>query len=599
LVFPTTLAAVHFTPDGTSLFIGTDTEVQLYDTATGKTTGPAIPVPSLWDASVSPDGRSIATASGEGFAQLWDAVTRTSTSDPLAHRGPVTQVAFSPDSQRLISLSADRTARIWNTADGKPVGEPLGHLERPFRARFSPEGGRVTTVDFGHTVRLWDATSGELLSPPWRHAWEPDAVPTHTGALIAVEGRLTHWDASRSTHHGEIRVAHDESLKRIDTAAHGSLLVASSPRGAWLLNAATGLTKAGPLMLGSDTTSVAIAPDDEWVAVGCEDGAVRLWTAAGDRHDHGEMNHAGAITHVRFSPTAAQLLTCSADHTARIWNVRTGAPMTPPLQHEGALTDGDFSPDGTMVVTASEDGKARLWSSATWQPIGNPQVLRPGEPDQAVTRVCFSPRGDAVLLAGHRGDLLVWPIRDTAGPARALHMGSGISSAEFSSDGRRVLACGYTNVARVWDLRSPESPPVLLPVGTAAIHGQFHPNSVVVAISGFDGVRLWDCTTGRPLGDRLGPVAKSMAFTADGRWLIAADQVLRWSRTIPDDRPADALIELVRLIAMRAIDDRGSLQFLSSERIQELFDTLSARWPEEFVSDPGRELELGETDSPK
>jgi WD40 repeat protein len=586
LEVPSAVTAVHFSPDGTTLLVATDAEVQFRDLATGATRGEPILVAQLWDASVSPDGTRVATASGEGSAQLWDAATRAAVGAPLGHRGPVTHLAFSPDSTRLITLSADRTARLWNAADGKPVGEPLEHPERPFRARFNTDGTRVTTIDFAHTVRLWDATSGRLLSSPWRHAWEPDAAPTPTGALIAVEGRLIHQDVGRASHPGAVRVGREGSIRRIDAATGAPVLVASGTRECWLLDAATGLTRAGPLTVDSDITSVAIAEDGRWVAAGCEDGLVRLWDASGKRHEHGAIKHDGPITRVRFSRASARLLTCSADHTARVWKVPDGEPVTPALEHAGSVTDGDFSPDGTTLVTASDDGMARLWSSDDGRAIGEPRVLRPGEPKQAVTHVRFSPQGDAVLMAGGRGDLLVWSMHDAPEAARPLTLGAAMTSAEFSPDGRRVLACGYANAARVWEWRAPDSPAVSLPVATAAFQGLFHRDSTVVAVTGFDGVRLWDGTTGRPVGDRLGPMVKGLAFTADGRWLVTTDRELQWWNVEPDERPAGELLDLVRLIAMRAVDDRGSLQFLTSKQLHDLFETLSKALPNEFGGHP-------------
>jgi WD40 repeat protein len=599
LEFSSPVAAVHFVPGGTTLLVATGEEVQFRDLDTGAMAGDPIRVPTLWDACPSHDGTRIATASGEGHAQVWDAATRTAVGAPLVHRGPVTKVVFSPDSARLVTLSADRTARLWSVSDGKAIGTPLDHPERPFAARFSPDGTRLTTVGFDHSVRLWDAAGGRLLAPPWRHPREPDAAPTPTGALIAAEGRLIHWDTSRTENQGAIRVAHRGSITRIEAAAAAPLLAACNKRDLWLLDASTGLTTAEPLTVDSDITSMAVSRDGRWIAVGCADGVVRLWTSAGERHDPARISHAGPVTRLVFTRAGDRLLTCSEDRTARLWNVALGEPATPPLEHPRAVTDGDVSPDGTLIVTATEEGTARLWSSASGHPVGPPHPLRRGEADQPLTHARFHPEGGAVLMAGARGDLLVWSILNPPAPDRPLQLGSGVSWAEFSPDGRRFAACGYGNAARVWEWRSPEAPVVSLPVATAAIQGAFHPQSPIVAITGFDGVRLWDCMTGRPLGGRVGAMAKSIAFAEDGRWLVALDEELRWSRVTPDEHSVEDLASLVRLLATREIDDGGALRFVSSEDLLSLFETLSTRMPATFQSEPGIAVTLGERARPR
>jgi WD40 repeat protein len=599
LAFPSPVAAVHFVAGGTTILVATDEEVQFHDLDTGAMAGESIRVPGLWDACPSHDGTRIATASGEGHAQVWDAATRTVIGDPLVHRGPVTKVVFSPDSARLVTLSADRTARLWSVADGKAIGTPLDHPERPFSARFSPDGTRLTTVGFDHSVRLWDAATGRLLAPPWRHAREPDATPTPTGALIAAEGHLIHWDTSRTEKQGVIRLAHRGSISHIEAAAAAPLLAAWSKRDLWLLDASTGLTTAGPLTVDSDIVSAAVSRNGRWIAVGCADGVVRLWTSAGERHDPARVSHAGPVTRLAFTHTGEHLLTCSEDRTARLWNVAQGEPATPPLEHSRSVTDGDVSPDGTLIVTATEEGTARLWSSASGHPVGPPRPLRPGEADQPVTHARFRPDGGAVLMAGARGDLRVWSIHDPPEPDRPLQLGAGVSWAAFSPDGRRFAACGYGSAARVWECRSPDAPVVSLPVATAAIQGAFHPRSPILAITGFDGVRLWDCITGRPLGGQVGVMAKSIAFAEDGRWLVALDEELRWSRITSDDRSVEDLASLVRLLATREIDDGGAFRFVSSEEMLSLFETLSKKMPATFQSEPGIAVTLGDRARPR
>jgi WD40 repeat protein len=62
----------------------------------------------------SPDGTTLATASDDHTARLWNAHTGHPIATLTAHTDTVTAVAFSPDSTTLATTSDDHTARLWN-----------------------------------------------------------------------------------------------------------------------------------------------------------------------------------------------------------------------------------------------------------------------------------------------------------------------------------------------------------------------------------------------------------------------------------------------------------------------------------------------------
>lgn len=60
----------------------------------------------------SPDGKTVATASGDRTIILWDVVTGIPLRTLKGHSSSVRHVAFSTDCKQLISASLDNTVRL-------------------------------------------------------------------------------------------------------------------------------------------------------------------------------------------------------------------------------------------------------------------------------------------------------------------------------------------------------------------------------------------------------------------------------------------------------------------------------------------------------
>jgi WD40 repeat protein len=117
-------SAIAITPNGQLLAAAVGAEIILYDLGdgsqtarlrghVGKVSALVISPDSKRLVSISPDGRTVATANKEGTIALWDLATGRAIATLSGHRGWVLSLAFSTDGKYLYSGAEDKTVKVW------------------------------------------------------------------------------------------------------------------------------------------------------------------------------------------------------------------------------------------------------------------------------------------------------------------------------------------------------------------------------------------------------------------------------------------------------------------------------------------------------
>ena len=107
-------------------------------------------------------------------------ITRAS-STLEGHTEAVLSVAFSPDGKSLASGSGDTTVRIWDLQTETPMYTCEGHKHWVLFVSFSPDCTKIASGGMDHNIIIWNAENGEQFGSPLKGhknfitsiSWEP------------------------------------------------------------------------------------------------------------------------------------------------------------------------------------------------------------------------------------------------------------------------------------------------------------------------------------------------------------------------------------------------------------------------------------------
>jgi WD40 repeat protein len=273
-------------------------------------------------AAFSPDGRRIASASGQ-TVKLWDATSGQDMLTLRGHRGVVWGLAFSPDGRRIASASDDQTVKIWDAASGKETLTLQGHTNCVTTVAFSPDGQRIASASYDQTVKVWETASGQEIRTLRGHkdcfkgvAFSPDGRRI---ASAGQQGEVMVWDAASGQ---EIRTLRGHT---------------------------------------SFVNGVAFNADGRRIASASSDKTLRIWDTASGQEILTLRGHMDAVYSVAFSPDGRRIASTSQDRTVKVWDAALGQETLTFRGHKSGVHGVAFSPDGRRIASASDDQTVMVW----------------------------------------------------------------------------------------------------------------------------------------------------------------------------------------------------------------------------------------------
>jgi len=526
-----------FSPDGKRVATASaDGTAKIWDAVTGKEllTVKGSSYGIVWHAMFSPDGKLLATAGQDGIVHLWDATSGQKLFDLSGHNEDVSHIEFSADGTRLATVSPDGTAKVWDVLTRKALLTlDQGEGAVPYWVAFHPDGSRIAVANTRGSgnegwVSVWDVVTGEMLfTLPDQNAYVNSVVFSSDGTHMVTtsDDQTTRiWDANSGellqTFYGQTinitNAAYSPDDTRIATAiGNGQVSV---------LDAATGRELLRLAGHSGDIHMVAFSPDGRRIVTAGIDKTARVWSVGPIREFMTLVNGPAILSQIgaklAYSPDGTQLAVAYSDPTAKVWEVPTGKLLFRLSGHADEVIFIAYSSDGSQIVTASRDGTAKVWDAKT----GKEMLTLRGHRDD-VFGVAFSPDGSRLATASFDGTAKIWDAA-TGQEILTLRGHTGwVGSVAFSYDGSRIATSSSDGTAMVWDAKTGKRLFTLNGHTNTVRQVVFNPDGTRLATAGLEGsAKVWDAQTGKELlalSSHTGQVL-SVAFSPEGKTVATA-----------------------------------------------------------------------------
>lgn len=336
------------------------------------------------------------------------------------HIDEVWDVAFSPNGKLLASASGDHSIRLWSVETGVELANLNGHTRDVFGVAFSPEGRHLASASFDNTVRLWDV----------KRAFNPNLFINCKDTVRSIAFSKDKQYFASAGHDKRVRLYPIKSdtvdIKNPRSISNWTTImsVAFSPDNRFIAYGAAdnkirlwnypGKNKEKvDFKLEGDGLSVAFSPDSSLLASGSSDKLVRIWKMkdilAGKDNVWAIIDkHHGKVRCVAFSQNSKYLATASSDKMIYLYEVDKENPnwkewKTKTLPgHNDGVWSAAFSPNGRLLASGSWDTTIRIWDVSS----GEKTATLRGHQGPVMT-VAFL--NDTTLLSGsHDQTIRMW-----------------------------------------------------------------------------------------------------------------------------------------------------------------------------------------------
>eukprot|EP01006_Ploeotia_vitrea_P038193 TRINITY_DN66218_c9_g1_i1.p1 TRINITY_DN66218_c9_g1~~TRINITY_DN66218_c9_g1_i1.p1 ORF type:complete len:601 (+),score=298.12 TRINITY_DN66218_c9_g1_i1:63-1805(+) len=421
----------------------------------------------------SPDGKDLASGSGDTTVRVWDVNTSTPKFTLTGHKNWVLAVAWSPNARWLASGGMDGQVRIWNPRTGKLHGRVLfGHKKwitalawEPMNV--NPQCTRVASSSKDGTIKIWDIVKGQCVL----------SLSGHTAAVKCIR-----WGGC-----GLIYSASQDRTIKVWEASTGKLCRTLKGHAHWVntLSLSTDyVLRTGPFdHKGRTGVNVKRFIDPPAaVAADADAGEKKEESVTTNSNEQQQQNqkkknnnkkkkkqkrkpdppelpeteeYLKAVQELCQNKYKQALAACggkellvsgSDDFTLFLWDpANTKEPINRLTGHQQPVNFVLYSPDAHYIASASFDNSVRLWDGRSGKFQG---VLRGHV--QSVYQVCWSADSRLLVSSSKDSTLKCWDPRTRKCKVDLPGHADEVFAVDWSPDGERVVSGGKDCILKIW-----------------------------------------------------------------------------------------------------------------------------------------------------
>jgi len=359
-------------------------------------------------AQFSPDGRNLASGSGDHKVRLWDLQTELPFKTCSGHDNWVLCISWSPNGLKLASACKDGVICLWNPKTGEQMGKTLkGHKKWITSMAWNPlhqdpQSRLLASAGKDGTIRIWDTVQGTTIR----------TLAGHTASVTSIC-----WGGCGLIYSG----SQDRTVKvwRVDD---GVVSRNFTKHAHWINTLALNVSYAlrtGCFMPENDCKypgedqaqevarrvyEKALDGGKEMLVSGSNDNTLFLWSPCDEKTTPIQMTgHQNLINHVQFSPDTKIIASASFDKSIKLWCGRTGKFLSTLRGHIAYVYQIAWSSDSSLLVSGSKDSTLKVWDVRKKKLM----IDLPGHGDEVFT-VDWSPDGERVVSGGKDKVLKLW-----------------------------------------------------------------------------------------------------------------------------------------------------------------------------------------------
>ncbi|MBL7859407.1 MAG: caspase family protein [Cyclobacteriaceae bacterium] len=396
--------------------------------------------------AISPDGKKIARAT-ETEIVVWDEATgKVLFTLPASDKEEFHELEFTRDSKRIIVTSDNNTATLWNIQQGKKEKELTGFLNERDNgglnydpnfywqsaiARYirfkntvmiSRDGKTLIKGKFGTKVKRWDIATGKAVMEYVGHKkavlcydLSKDGKRFLTGG---GDGKIVLWDLQTGDSLRVIK-SYREPIFDVHFSSDETKIVSSS----WDATMKIHDLETSKLETYFDFQSYSaynllFHPNNLYLFSARLDNSLQLWEIDTKKEVRNFVGHSDIISSIQLSPDQKTLMSTSWDKSIRLWDIGTGLMVKKFKGHQGAVHIAIFSADGKFVYSAGADRTIRVWDVST------SSIVRTFDGHLAeVTSLVFSPDGKMLISHSVDGVTKFWDLTSGKEFFEHIHLG--------------------------------------------------------------------------------------------------------------------------------------------------------------------------------